>query len=247
MLSFSFYWKAALFVALISFLSSLVGFGVGSISSALGSLFLDPRKAVGMGNMVFLGTTGTRAGFFQRYIEWRIFPRLLLPAIPGILLGSWAIGHIEPLWIKRFLGLFLILAFPIRLRMGGKEGLDTQFFKGGRVVTGVGLLAGFFSSFAHTGGPLVILLLRGQGLDRMEVVGTASMTFFLFNIFKFLNYLYWGIVGKPEILFGLALAIPAIFGISLGKMTLSRLSERGFEVLIYILFLIIGIRLLLTF
>lgn len=244
MYTFSFYWKAAIFIGAISFLSSLVGFGVGSISTAIGSMFIDPKKAVGIGNIVFFGATGTRAGFFFPYIRWKIALRVFLLAIPGVLLGAWSIGHIDPHWVKRGLGIILIFAFLMRVQMGKGIPFEPTTSKKTWVIALFSISGGFFSSFAHTGGPLVILLLRNLGLERQEVVGTASSIFFFLNIVKFLNYLGWGIIGKSDILFGFYLAIPATIGIYLGKLLLEKMSEKGFETLVYLLFLLIGIRLI---
>jgi len=244
MYNLAFYWKAALFVTSISFLSSLVGFGVGSVSTAVGSIFIDPKKAVGIGNVVFFGATGTRAGIFFHHIKWKITIRIFLFAIPGVFLGAWAIGHIDPHWVKRGLGIILILAFLFRIQMGERIPLKSRAYQNNWTLGLFSVAGGFFSSFAHTGGPLVILLLRNLGLNRQEVVGTASGIFFFLNIVKFINYLGWGIIGKNEILFGIYLAFPAVFGIYLGKALLARISEKGFEILIYVIFLLIGLRLI---
>ncbi len=244
MYTLSLYWKAAILVTTISFISSIAGFGVGSITTSIGSLFIDPKRAVGIGNMVFLGTTGSRATIFHPYIKWKIAKRVLLPAVGGVFFGAWALGHLPSHTVKRALGLFLILAsllrtFPKISHLSGITGDERWSF----VI--ISLTSGFFSSFAHIGGPLIILILRGMDLDRREVVGTASIIFFSLNIIKFVNYLGWGIVNMDDIIFGVYLTIPAILGIVTGKWALERISEGGFDIVIYSLFILIGLRLLL--
>ena len=118
--------------------------------------------------------------------------------------------------------------------------------KPGRVAaTFAGLAAGFCSTIAHAGGPIVSLYLFSHGMGKTLYVGTTAWTFLLINATKLPFYLAIGLIGIREITFALVLVWLVPIGSWLGRWLHDRVSEERFNRVIMVFILLGGIQLVL--
>lgn len=176
---------AAQFIALglVAFFGAVLGgvsgFGAGLIVTpflvpVVGVKGVVPVMAVAMtlGNL-------SRIWVYRRQIDPRPILKILIPALPGVVLGTWLYDVLprDPLAIV--IGIFLIASIPIRRHLAKKRVTPTTPAVIG-VSGGFGLMSG-----ALPGGGIVLLpLLLGIGLSGGALVGTDAVIGVAVNIAK---------------------------------------------------------------
>jgi len=225
--------------------------GVGILSLPLMMLVM-PVDKVAATLLPLLILCDFNAVYHHRHNKvWPHVRELYVPCIGGILAGAlvwWWVGRegIEtygPL-IKRFVGIIaIVFAFYI---IGRERAMAwVSHVKPGRIAGMLtGLAAGFCSTIAHAGGPIVSLYLFSHGMGKTLYVGTTAWTFLLINATKLPFYLVIGLIGPREIAFALLLIWLVPIGSWLGRWLHDRVSEELFNRVIMVFVLLGGIQLL---
>ncbi len=182
---------------------------------------------------------------------WRKVLEMYLPSIIGILLGAWVwyrVGQegIESFErpIKLFVGIIaLLFAIYIFVKEAALHWVE-QYRPGLRVAIPTGIAAGFCSAIAHAAGPIVNLYVFAQGLGKSLFVGTVAWTFALINITKLPFFFGVGLMQKDVLLFDLVLIPLVPIGSYMGKWMHTRVSEKLFNRIIFVLVLLAAIQLI---
>ena len=103
-----------------------------------------------------------------------------------------------------------------------------------------GVVAGFTSFVSHAGGPPAAAYLLSQRLDKTTFQATTVLTFWVYNIVKFVPYAFLGIFTAETLLIDLVLAPVAVFGAWLGVRAHRIVSERAFFAVTYVLLTLTG-------
>jgi uncharacterized membrane protein YfcA len=133
-----------------------------------------------------------------------------LPAtLAGIVLGGWAISGLSDYWLKKAIGAAgLVFALFQLAAMWRPAGTGTR--GGGLAARAVGLLVGFASSVAHSGGVILGTYLVGLGLGNVAVVATGAAVVAVADVLKLATYWAIGFVGWSVVVAALA-ATPLIY------------------------------------
>lgn len=93
-------------------------------------------------------------------------------------------------------------------------------------LTGIGSAAGAFSSMFGVGGGTVIvpLLVLWRGLGEKRATGTSLLAIAIISTYAAISY---GIFGKVDVVKGLLIGVPAIFGVLFGTWLQQRVSDRA--------------------
>jgi len=229
-----------LIVMLAGFLSAIIktGVGVGSgifLLPVLSTVF--PAKiALGLGAPIML--TSDLAGlpfYWRQWLPARELLRLLLAAVPGLVLGILLLPLIPNGVFRVCVGLFGMLyslsllwpGFPVAVLLKRiMAGLDARFGMSSYASEATspapntfgawfyGCLGGFSTVLAHAGGLVWSLYLVTAARDRRIFVGTMVLMFSLTNIYKTVAYVWSDIINLETMLTALP-AIPAIIAGSL--------------------------------
>lgn len=160
-----------------------LGMAFGVISSTLLiSLGLPPAAASASVHLVETFTTAASgiSHIAHRNVDWRMFPRLVIPAVIGGALGAYVLSSISaatarPLILAYLLAIggYLIWrgwAFPPRERRP-------------RIIAPLGLAGGFLDAAGGGGyGPVVTSNLLVQGGSPRKVIGTVSTSEFFLTV-----------------------------------------------------------------
>jgi hypothetical protein len=160
-----------------------LGMAFGVISSTLLiSLGVAPAAASAGVHVVETFTTGASglSHVWHRNVDWRMFTRLVIPAIIGGIAGAYLLSSVSaasarPLILVYLtaIGLFLIwrgLRYPPREREP-------------RVVAPLGLIGGFLDAAGGGGyGPVVTSNLLAQGASPRKVIGSVNLSEFFLTV-----------------------------------------------------------------
>ncbi len=182
--------------------------------------------------------------YYRRHADWthlwRLFPFVLLGMVPGYLVIFFlADGD----GFKRLLGglILVILALHLFHRRFGSERWSDR--KGFTVTTGI--LAGFGTTLGNAAGPIMSVYLVSQRLEKQQFLGTAAWFFFLVNISKIPLFTVRGMITPRTLSLDLLLIPVVVCGAIVGAAALKRIPQNVFNLLVFVLAGVAGVRLLL--
>jgi uncharacterized membrane protein YfcA len=104
----------------------------------------------------------------------------------------------------------------------------------------VGLASGVLGGLFGTGGPPVIVLLKGHRLDKGAFRATLLWYFLLMSFVRGASYLQAGILTGSEAIAALWLLPPALLGVLAGMIAHRRISEQRFATVVSLLLMLLG-------
>jgi|SRR6056297_1397658 len=218
------------------------GFGSGAAftGASILALVVPPGQALGiMLPLLMLIDLSTLRPYWRRW-SWRDARRLVLGGVPGVALGAALYRVADADLLRLLIGAvcFLFVGWQIALRAGLMRVAARPL--PGWVGVLAGVVAGFTSFVSHAGGPPAAAYLLSQRLDKTTFQATTVLTFWVYNIVKFVPYAFLGIFTVETLLIDLVLAPVAILGAWLGVRAHRMVSERLFFAVTYVLLTLTG-------
>lgn len=229
-----------LLTSALAFVSALVtsvfGFGAGSVLTPLLSLFMPLPQAIAVGAVIFLFTSGSKVFWFRSDIDPNVLWRGFILVLPGLFVGFALISWLSLSWLEFGYGV-LLLGFGFNLlwpRENSAPRLPSYFYPP---------LAGVLSALIHGGGPLVFAYCRSRQLNRMETVATMAAIHFSSNIVKGLYFGASGLLAVEQLIHLLPACAVAVVGTRIGRTLLQRyVDERLFSVGVGAILLLLATR-----
>jgi uncharacterized membrane protein YfcA len=251
-------WAVLVTSALLIGLSK-AGFGGGAalLAVPLMTYVLGPREMLSV--MLFVLITGDILAviYYPRDSDRRNLAML----IPGLLLGI-GLGYLalhwfldrpaseSVRWMNRLIGalsVLFVLVQAARMVHWRRKGAHMQPYRP-RYWHGisVGTCAGFTSTLANAGGPLLTIFLLPQDLEKRVFVGTTIIYFMVGNLVKVVPYSLMGLMTRPNLLLSVVLAPAVLVGTLIGVYLNDKFSDKNFRLIIYGLAFLMGIYFLVT-
>jgi uncharacterized membrane protein YfcA len=234
--------------ALVAFLIGLSKGGLGGTAGALATplmaLVLPPEAVIGLILPILM-----LADIFAVALHWGGWNKklilLLLPgAIIGITIGTFFITNAPTETLRTLLGI-IVLLFAL-FKVFEKRILNIFTYQPRNwhgLVAGV--ITGFSSALAHTGGPPVSIYLLMQKVTPAVFIATSAMFFFVVNWIKVPYYAYAGLFDWVE-LRRIIWVLPLVpLGVWTGRWLAYRINRQTFENIIVILLFINGVLLII--
>ncbi|MEG2172451.1 MAG: sulfite exporter TauE/SafE family protein [Desulfovibrionaceae bacterium] len=232
-------------LVLAGFLSGVIKNGVGIGSG----IFLLPTLSVAFPAKVALGLGAPLMlasdifGLFYYWKEWasvREIRRILLSAIPGLLLGTVMLSVIPARLFALGVGLFgmtyaLCMLWPLFPPLAWLKKIPAYFKKhqSDKEIYFYGALGGFASVIAHAGGLVWSLYFLSRIPDKRIFVGTIVILFFITNIYKTCAYVYIGTLSIDSLI-AILPAIPAVLmGSYLGNIANKKMNNVLFKRVVF--------------
>lgn len=226
------------------------GFGAaaGGLAVPLMSIVIAPPEAAGimlpiLCAMDLFSVHAYRGRWSKEHL------RILLPgSLIGIALGGIAFGLLSVNMIRLLVGLVAVV-FTVNKWFGLSDRLTRHLSMRQRApgrVAGMicGLLSGFTSTLAHSGGPPFAVYIYSQKLDKTLIVATSAVFFFIGNYLKLVPYYFLGQLNTANLMTSLMFAPLAPLGVWLGVWLHNRVSEQAFFRVSYVLLFISGLKLI---
>lgn len=193
--------------------------------------------------MLIAGDMGA-VRLFRRDAQWPHVIRTLPPALVGVAVGWWVMGHLHGIRFESLIGgIILALAGLQAARDWRPEWWQTVPHSRGFAWT-LGFVAGVTTMVANAAGPVMGLYLLAVALPKDAFVGTAAWFFLFINLLKVPFSLQLGLITRDTLLFN-AVLVPAIFaGLLLGRAVVRRLPQRWFDGLVLVFAVVAALRLL---
>jgi uncharacterized membrane protein YfcA len=233
-------WAAFLLLGATAFfaavLGGLSGFGAGLILTpallpVVGVKGLVPVLSVAMifGNL-------SRVWVYRAHLQPALVLRVLLPALPGVALGSLLYGWLPQAPLAVLIGLFLLVSIPLRRMLARKQVVPTP-----RAVLGFGFLFGLVAGAMPGGGVIVVPLLLGLGLAGGALVGTDAVIGAGVNLFKVALFGGMQLLSWDLVLGGLLVGLCMIPGTYAARWLMERIALRIHVVLMEVLVALSGL------
>ena len=241
-------WVAAFCGAFLVGVSKTGFSGAGILVVALFAQIMPARESTGVVLPLLISGDVIAVTAFRRHAVWSHVWRMLPWSITGVIIGYFAMSHINDLGTKRLIGITLIVMTTVHVlkKMRDARRVDTEPV--GRAsllyVASMGLLAGFTTMTANAAGPIMILYLLAMGLPKMEFVGTGAWYFLIVNVFKVPFSMGQGLINPDSLLFDLKLVPACIAGALLGRVLVKRINQNAFEIMALAFAVIGAVRLL---
>lgn len=232
-----------LIVAFAYVIKANTGFGENMVMIPLMLLFLDLKLILPLTLTIVLIADVYLWYHSKKQIDYKLFLRLLIPAIVGMLLGVLALSLIDGEILEKIVGGFVGL-YAIR-RLVKNAPFKTRKPKNW-VEYMVGFAGGGLSGLIGMGGPPIIAYLNYIGLSKQVFRATCIVTLMSFDPMRLIAYSINGYFTVDILLYGLALIPACAVGSFIGIKLHHQLQEQVFQKLVAVLLLIISVMLIVS-
>ena len=234
-----FVWVGTAVVAFIaSTLSGIVGFGGAMIFLPVLVAMYGVRASVPILSVSVLLGNASRVYFNRRELEMKLVLFFSAGSLPFAVLGSFVYAALPTFWIKKGIGIFLLLTVLLRrVRQDFKLKQAWIFFP-------LGAVTGFLSALMGGVGPVSSPFFLAYGLVKEAFVGTEALCAVGMHLVKSVTYNRLGILSVKELMIGLGFGLVMTFGSYVAKKVLQRISRQRFLLLVEIVLSLIGLQML---
>ena len=202
--------------------SGLTGAGAGVILSFALAPLIGVAALVQTVGVAMVVSHIARVRVFREAIDRKVCALILLPALPGCVLGSLVYVQLDERAIATVLGLFLLGVVPLK-RVVDRH----RTFVAAPWVLGLGTVAfGFLSGTTIGGGVLVLPILSGAGLTGERLVGTDAAVGLAVHLTKMVVFGTAAMLTADLAFLGLVVGICMIPGAFLAKTIIRRMPLR---------------------
>jgi len=205
-------------------LSSIAGFGFGTVAVPMLMLVLPPSVVVVIVKVIGSGTVWVVLLSIWRKIQWRTILKILPAALAGLLVGGYILREAEPAAIQLFVGVLVLIsavtmvARPILIERDAIWSTSLVGFLTGVMGNATGLLA-----------PAVVVYFTGRRFPRDVFRATTLALFLAIEIFGLPTLAAQGAVSWADLRFALVLLPLAIVGRLIGMRLVRYVSQQLFR------------------
>lgn len=220
----------------------LIGFGMASFFAPIALIFFSPSATVV--TTIFAGTLICAITLFQTRRHNVVMPkmvaRILLGAVPGLLLGAYIVTRIDKAILQILLGSFVIVAILIQEYALAKPERRLGVTKG---ISMAGFLSGLFNAMAANGATAIVMWFRTHKISPEQIRQNVAAIFIAVNLCSLTTIHYMRPQTFNRQLAGTcALLIPIIFaGTIIGANMIKRVDVKLYEKLVVIAVIMAGL------
>jgi uncharacterized membrane protein YfcA len=238
--------------ASIGFSKTAIG-GVGQIGVVIFAAVLPARESTGALLPLLLVGDVTAVAIYRRHVDWPALRRLLPLVAVGVVLGVAFVAVADDTLMRRAIGVILLVLVGFHLVQrrlaprslsAGAGDVARPLSRPDPATAGFGLLAGFTTMVANSGGPPTSLYLLRRGLSVDLFIGTMAWFFLIVNLAKVPFSVGLGLITGPSLLMNLVLAPTVVIGAWLGRLVIVRVRQDVFERLVLLLVAVSAVLLL---
>lgn len=219
---------------------TLTGFGTSTIMVPVLALFFPiPVTLLFVGIIHLMGNVWKMA-LFRGGLDWRLILAFGIPGIVASYLGASLSFDVPEGLLQRLLGAFL-LAYVVFLVLHQRWKLPDAT----PVALTGGALSGFFAGIFGVGGAVRGMFLSAFDLPKATYIFTSGAIALAIDLVRVGTYLAEGARLGSELLFGMALFIPAsLLGAVAARKLVDRIPQHSFRLVVAVFLGLVGLRFL---
>jgi uncharacterized membrane protein YfcA len=239
---FYFYLTAVPAVLIYGMAKGGLGGAAGAVAVPLMSLTTEPIQAAAiLLPIIFVMDIHVIKLFWGKFDADSL--KIIVPAaLLGVVIGALLLGILPTGGIKLLLGVIaIVFCVDFWTRRARQQPRSEPGPWSGRFWA---VIAGITSTHIHAGGPAISVYLLAKSLDKIILVGTFGVFFFVLNFAKLIPYTLLGQFDAQNLMTALVLMPLAPVGVRLGYLFLHRFEQAKIYTFIYGLLFLTGIKLL---
>lgn len=234
-----FAWALLGVAAVVIGLSKTAVPGAGTVAVAIFAAMLPAKQSTGTILLLLILADLFAVFTYRKHTNWRALLRLAPAVVAGILLGVVFLFFADDVWVKKAIGVILLVVIAITL-LRRRMGAQVSDAGPHRVAAATyGTIGGFTTMVANAAGPVMSMYFLAARFPVKEFLGTAAWFFAIVNIGKVPFSIGLGLITVPGLVVDLVLAPLVIGGALFGRWLAGRLNQTVFERLV-IAFTVIG-------
>jgi uncharacterized protein len=220
-----------IFLALLSLAASFVngglGYGYSSLSVPLAILVIANKiinpvyvlveACLNTVMLAFAGKANIKATFR------RVIP-IVLPVVPGVIIGSYLLSLVAPLWVK-----FVVYAALLPLILLQAAGFRKPIKKESAAGVPLGMGIGLLYSMTTISGPPIALFWSNQGMAKNEFKAAVAQVRIAESYLTCISYAILGLFTTTTFQLFSVTALPVLLGIPLGMIIVSKIAAETFR------------------
>ena len=223
--------------------------GIGYLASGIYALTFPARESVGLLLPVLMCADVVAVTIYRRHAEWKYLLRLFPWTGAGVIVGYFAMDHIDDQGVRHLIGTIFLAMMVIhffrkwqlrRLVENAPDPLPHSL----AFVAFLGLLGGFVTMVANAAGTVLALYLLAVGLPKMKFIGTGAWFYLIVNCYKIPFQAGLGILTTNSLALSLTFGIFAVGGALIGPIIVRWINQRLFEFLVWIFVAMAALKLL---
>lgn len=205
--------------------SASAGLGGSLVLVPAYALVLGTKEGVALAALMLAGNNVAKLVAYRRSLPVTAAVGVLVATVLGSFIGARALVSAPENLVAGAVIAVIVLTFVVELR--GHE----RVLRIGAAIPALG--SGLTSGFSGTSGPLKGIALRSLRLDRMHLVGAASLVSLAGDATKVGVYAQSGLLASDQLRLALVAAPVMAASTWLGRRINSRLGERGYTLLFW--------------
>ena len=224
--------------------------GLGIFTVAIFASVLPARESTGVLLLLLICGDLIAVPLYRRHAVWSHLWKLCPWVSAGVLLGFFAMGHLQgDKSFQRLIGAILLGMVAVHVWRQRQFANDPERTDAGiphrlGFAALMGTMAGFTTMVANAAGPVMILYMLSMELPKMEFMGTGAWFFLAVNLFRVPFSYRLELIRAASLTLDLKLAPLVVVGAMLGRLLLGRINQRLFEVLALALTALAAVRML---
>ncbi|RXK47165.1 sulfite exporter TauE/SafE family protein [Aquirufa rosea] len=216
------------FLALLAeMIGTVSGFGSSILFVPLASLILDFKIVLGITAVFHVFSNTSKILLFRKGIDKNIVVKLGIPAVLFVILGALLTHYIPQKKIELGMNL-IILALSIYLISGASSRIQ----KNNRNLYTGGAISGFLAGLIGTGGAIRGITLAAFQLEKDVFIATSAVIDFGVDLSRAVVYISQGYFHQEHLVLIPFLIVISILGTYLGKVVLTKISEKAFRYIV---------------
>jgi uncharacterized protein len=206
------------------------GFGAALIFMPLASSLAGPRLVAALLLVIDFVAMMPLIPNAWRQADRTATAVMVAGALVGVPTGTYFLSRLDPITTRWIISGFVCALLLLLLSGWRYRGKDHA-----AVTIGVGVVSGFLSGLAQTGGPPIVAYWLGRPLASSVARANIMLFFAASDCFSIASYTLTGLI-TPEVI-GLALIVGPVYaiGVALGARLFGLVSERTFRAICYAL------------
>ena len=205
-------------------LSSIAGFGFGTVAVPMLLVLLPPSVVVVIVKVIGSGTAWIVLLSIWRYTQWRTILKIFPAALVGLLVGGYILKEADPAAIQLFVGLLVLISamtMVVRPVLIERDSLWSTSL--------VGFLTGVMGNATGLLAPAVVVYFTGRQFPRDVFRATTLALFLVIEFFGLPTLALQGAVSWADARFALLLVPLAIVGRLIGLRLVRYVSQQLFR------------------